>query len=57
MKRILLTIKIGNYVRHLGEWIMSAYWVCPHCGTIKYKEEEALCWECGVSEMVYKGDI
>ncbi len=50
-------MRIGHYIRKLGRWISGPYWVCTHCGWIKFKEEEVLCWECGLGEMIYQGDL
>ena len=58
-KRLLERIvrrKLGNKIRKFAEWIMPNYWVCTHCGCVKYKEEEVTCWQCGIGEMIYKGD-
>lgn len=51
-----LKIIIGCLLRKLGRKICGPYWVCDHCICIKYKEEEASCWECGLGEMIYQGD-
>lgn len=32
------------------------YWKCDYCGAIKFKEEEILCWKCGIGEMIYRGE-
>ena len=50
-----MRLRLGNYIRKFGEWIMPRYWICANCGTIKHKEEEVLCWKCGIGEMIYKG--
>ena len=31
----------------------SNIWKCTNCGIIKHKEEEVLCWSCGIGEMIY----
>jgi len=31
------------------------FWECDHCGAVKLKEKEVLCWECGgKGEMIYQ---
>lgn len=42
-----LLIKFGRLIRGLGKSIQPDYWVCSHCGCIKFKEEEIVCWKCG----------
>ncbi len=34
------------------EWIAD-YHVCTHCGTKVKKEQEVMCWKCGIGEMIY----
>ena len=40
------------YDRKMYEWI-NDYYECTHCGHRQKKEEEVMCWKCGLGEMVY----
>jgi len=51
-----LRIKVGMFVRKLGRKIQPDYWKCFHCGIMTFKEEEVICWGCGIGDMIYKGD-
>lgn len=50
-------IRFGMLIRVIGETMQPDYWVCTHCGDIEYKEQEVRCGECGIGEMIYKGDV
>ncbi len=52
-----LRMIIGHYIRKFGRWVSGPYWVCTHCGWVKFKEEEVLCWECSFGEMIYQGEL
>jgi ribosomal protein L37E len=45
------------WVRRLGEWIQGDYWICTHCGALRFHEEEVGCWKCGLGEMIYRGKV
>lgn len=51
----LKVIKFLNSIRFFIEKITPDYWICYICGDIKFKEEELYCWNCGIGEMIYKG--
>lgn len=40
------------YDSKLYEWI-NDYYECTHCGHKQKKEEEIMCWKCGLGEMIY----
>jgi len=50
-----LAIALSILVRTIGEEMAPAYWRCCQCGHTEFKEEEVLCWKCGIGEMLYKG--
>lgn len=50
-----IRIRFGNMVRKLGKRICGNYWRCCHCGKMKFREEEILCWGCGIGKMLYQG--
>lgn len=52
-----VSIRFGYLIRVIGREMQADYWVCTNCGHISYKEEEVICWECGIGEMIYKGDL
>lgn len=54
-KKNRIRIKIGNWVKKVGERICGKYWKCTECGCIKYVEKEIGCWQCEVGEMIYQG--
>ena len=50
-------IKFLNYIRYFIVKLLPTYYVCDHCYNIKFKEEEIICWKCGLGEMIYKGEV
>jgi hypothetical protein len=50
-------LRLGYFIRMVGESIQPDYWVCTSCGNIEYYEREIRCWKCGIGEMIYKGDL
>jgi len=48
-------LKVGMWIRGLGQSIQGPYWVCTRCGNIEYREREIMCWKCGRGEMIYQG--
>ena len=52
----ILLIKLGWWIRNLGKKIQPNYWKCMHCSFIKFKEEEIICWKCGLGDMIFKGE-
>jgi len=45
---------IGKRVCRFGYKILPHYWKCINCKYIVWKEEEIICWKCGIGEMLYK---
>ncbi|KKM75724.1 hypothetical protein LCGC14_1387380 [marine sediment metagenome] len=50
-------IRLGYLIRMIGESMQPDYWACINCGHVKYYKEEIMCCECGIGEMIYKGDL
>jgi hypothetical protein len=50
-------VKFGMLFRVIGKELQPDYWICTNCGHIGYVEKEIVCWECGVGEMIYKGEL
>lgn len=46
---------IAKLLLKLIDIIEPKYWRCSHCRILKLKEEEVICWKCGLGEMIYKG--
>lgn len=52
VKRYDVFIRGEYYDRKMYEWI-NDYHICTHCGHKEKKEQEIMCWHCGLGEMVY----
>ena len=50
-----IRLKIVRLLLKLINFIQPKYWKCNNCSHLELKEQEIMCWNCGLGEMIYKG--
>lgn len=48
---------ITRFLLYLVDIIVPNHWKCSYCSYLELREQEVLCWKCGIGEMIYKEKI
>jgi hypothetical protein len=47
-------IAFCQFLHAVADGLAPDYWQCTNCMHIWHREEEVICWKCGIGEMIYK---